>query len=968
MSDGVLDYLPLSIFQRSLARYGGRRLRVRVTTQRWPVADLANAFVSLAHEHSRFPARTVEVSRFNSERTMPCEPMVDASQERTTMVWGDLTVEFSQTSASEVQLDIEADPLIWDSESLLLALTDVAAQLNGEPPKQRPLYSDRQISHENMERDGDLQEEYEYWGSRSRKAEAQGFTHPRDIAPEQDTQNGAGQPRTVSLMFPQAVLAPLRATLGENFSVATVVEVALQIMWEATNSQPLAYGRITDARETLGLPQALGMISQVVPKLSKLDPDGDLQTHLTSLLRADSEDDEMVGACALAGKNEPKIVVASIDAMIPQDFRLVEWSLALGDTVVVQTSHSGQGLHVAITGDDYSVSLDALGQGIQTFLLALVHSVSSPVSEVQLALPNGSILPPHGLDASTMPAAVDIIDRFYKLAEQDPQAVAIIQGRQQITREALLKQVSGLREEMRDLGPGDSVGVVLEPSVDLVASYLAVLAQGAAFMPIATDEPDARISSALAQAGADAVITSTRSRELADGYTVEVIFADERSAVEVARAPEWPSPVSGQIGYLIRTSGTSGKAKAVAISRASLNNYLAWCENEFFADDILMPALSSPAFDASLKQLLGPIYCGSAVWILEADRRDVVAVGRELSGAEQKFSVNCVPSYWAEVLTEIGSDGLHKVLLGGEKLADHLIRTTKEKFPDCEIYNLYGPSETTATATMANVTQGKVSVGQPVAGAIALVMDSHKRILPLGIVGEIWLLGPGLGMGYLEAHDGERDAFREISLAEDTPVRAYATGDLGYVDGAGDLQVIGRKDDQLKVRGVRIEPMEVVNTAANFAGVRDSVVWYSGTGNAPGLRMAYRGSADSEELKKYLAQNLLLQAIPTVVTNVDEYPRAATGKIDFARIDDISSKKTAFDPSDYTEAERIVADAWRDLLGGEWPDPGDEFFACGGHSLLLARLVNRLRAQGNPGLSLRLVVRLPTVKSIAQHL
>jgi len=385
------------------------------------------------------------------------------------------------------------------------------------------------------------------------------------------------------------------------------------------------------------------------------------------------------------------------------------------------------------------------------------------------------------------------------------------------------------------------------------------------------------------------------------------------------------------------------------------------------ADGSDLPVVSSPIFDASFKQLLGPQYAGRATWLLEADPVNAAQAYSELADAKTPLVLNCTPTYWAELLDIGTNEGRHislrKLLLGGEHISDTLRRRTTDEYPLAEIWNLYGPTETTATATAGHVKpDDPMHAGSALAGAVVTVSDRYGRELPLGMRGEIWISGPGVAKGYLGGVD--QGPFVDLQVGERT-LPSYRTGDTGVLDDQGRLRLFGRRDSQLKLRGWRIEPQEIERVAETTPGVVNAKLLLDSRSVSHLLCLFVIGDAEVAAILKVLRDSLPAGMIPAKVVRVGRFPRTATGKLDHLALLGKLTAESGASPGDYEPLELEIATIWRGLLGQRWPRTDEDFFSAGGHSLLLARLVNQLRLRGH-GISLRQIVRNPTVHSIAE--
>ncbi|MGH3116427.1 MAG: non-ribosomal peptide synthetase [Streptomyces sp.] len=586
----------------------------------------------------------------------------------------------------------------------------------------------------------------------------------------------------------------------------------------------------------------------------------------------------------------------------------------------------------------------------------LVRRPEYRLCDLALLPPNRAKELARELTAQRAPAT-SLLDRFQAHVAATPDAPAVRHGATTWTYARLAEHMNGIAAALGELSPGTVVAVIADHEPAALAALLAVAGRGGTFLPLSPDEPHDRLRDAVERSGARLVLLGTKAR-----------FSTDCRAIALSEVPYGTgrplAPVDPQRhAYLLRTSGSTGLPKLVGIRWSSVDNYLRWAAETWLADDAEMPVLSSPIFDASLKQTLAVLYAGRCVWMLEADRLDIVAVCSELAAACVPLVLNCVPSYLSVLVG--GVDGrlpVRRFLCGGEPLKPALVARLRDGWPDAEVWNLYGPTEATATATAGLVTDPEaITAGTPVAGAGVVAVDSFGGALPAGVRGELAITGPGLSAGYLSGQ-GIGSPFVCLDLGG-LRVPAYLTGDLGVVSASGVVSVAGRTDEQVKVNGWRIELGEIEAVALRAPGVTDAVAVLDDHTEEPRLRLFVTGdgSAVGESLRAALPAPML----PASVTVLERFDTTANGKVDrralLRRVEEPS--QTA--PSDYDGVELEVATVWRDVVRQGWPRPDEDFFGAGGHSLLLARLVNRLRARGYEQLSLRQVVRRPTVASIA---
>ncbi|WP_338676002.1 non-ribosomal peptide synthetase [Streptomyces sp. SCSIO 30461] len=954
---------PLSPFQRAALRHPRRRVHLAVRVPHLAVPDLLTGVHKALAAMPVLRCALVTVPGLRLPRQAP-QPT--ALEQQADGAWrlaaGNLTVS-ARPNGDGMDVDLEADPVFADRRTLELFLLHAA----GSPAASAGPGDFFVVAAEHglMQAEGELDEEEKYWKAVS------------DGAPASDTRAALGlQPGSTaadcvrSRPLGPSCSASLTA-LADHMGCRTsdLALLALRVLLSRVVPGTAELGRVVDTRGLMGLDDEPGPMVQVLPGYPRIAPDMDALVAWETQRDRDSQEDEAAGGMAVVeGQPGPGLVFDPHTRWeMPAGWELTDAHEFRSGAVLLGLESSKDGDHLTATSCD-GVDEAALGALLTSWAALLEDLVTRPGTAVgSLHLNTSEALGRirESWDAADAGRTEDLCAAVASLARHDPAAPAVRHGDLVLSRADLLGCIGSVAAELGDIAPGDVVAVVGEAHPDLVAAFLAVLWRGASFLPLAPSEPRHRLEDAIRRAGATLVLACADTPELAVADTCQVLPL----AAAVARPtdPGEPECSPGATAYLLRTSGTTGRPKLVPIRRSSLNTYLRWVARDLLAEPTAIPVLSAPVFDASFKQLFGPLLAGQPVWLLASDRTDMAAVHEELRADGRELTLNCVPGYWSE-LQAAGADSgplpLARLLLGGEAVTPSLLRRTQERYPGAEVWNLYGPTEATATATAGLLSPGEEPhVGMAVADATVAVADADGHPLPHGLRGEVWIAGPGLSTGYF----GQADAptpFAALRLP-DGDIPAYRTGDCGTVGPDGRLRLHGRLDDQVKLRGWRIEPAEIERTAETAPGVRSAAVVLDDRGDNPRLALFLTGEADSALVRAHLELRLPAAMVPAAVTVVPTFPLTTTGKVDRRALLEKLRGHVEVSPEDYTPCQLTVATAWREILGGGWPHPDQEFFAAGGHSLLLARLVNRLRAQGHNGLSLRQVVRRPTVGSIA---
>jgi len=551
-----------------------------------------------------------------------------------------------------------------------------------------------------------------------------------------------------------------------------------------------------------------------------------------------------------------------------------------------------------------------------------------------------------------------------------PDAVAVSCDDRELTYAELDRLANGLAHRLRHLGVGPDmvVPVLLDRCNDLVVALLGVLKAGGAFLPLDPAQPPQRMAAILADVP-DAPVCVTHDRHLerlSPGFTGHRLCLDSPSVPSGQDATAAPAAgtTSANLVYVIHTSGSTGTPKGALNTHAGLRNRLLWMQDAYplTGDDRVLHK-TPMSFDPSVWEIFWPLIAGARVVIAKPEgHRDAAYLVRTI--AEQGVTtMHFVPSMLRRFLAEPGAavcTELRQVFCSGEALSDDL-RDDFLATLDAELYNLYGPTEAAIDVTHFHCQRGTsgplVPIGRPIANTGTHILDAHLQPVPVGVPGELFISGVGLGRGYLNRPDATATSFVADPFADHPGQLLYRTGDLARYLPDGNIDYLGRLDYQVKIRGFRIEPGEVEAALAKHPAVRENAVvtrtvGHGKTGNT--ILVAHVVAADvaapsTVELRRFLLELLPAAMIPAVFEMTDALPLTSSGKVDRRALMAADGAPGPQEPAfvaPRTHTEQLLAEIWCAVLGLERVGVNEDFFALGGASTQSLEVAVRANAAG----------------------
>jgi myxalamid-type nonribosomal peptide synthetase MxaA len=574
---------------------------------------------------------------------------------------------------------------------------------------------------------------------------------------------------------------------------------------------------------------------------------------------------------------------------------------------------------------------------------------------------------------------------FHELVEaqarRTPDAVAVVADDATLSYVELVRQADGLASLLRarGVGPGSLVGLGASRSSRLLVGMLGILKAGGAYVPVDPAYPEERLRFMLSDTGATLLLTVAAHAATFAWHDGAVLELDALPGTEAPPdAGPAPAPGPDDLAYLLYTSGSTGLPKGVPITHRALVNLGTFLADAMpiTAEDAVL-ATTSLSFDVAVTELLFPLAVGARI-VLVPRREATDATALMARIREHGVTLmQATPAHWQGLVAGgwSGPSGL-RILSVGEVLKPHLVERLEEG--GVEVWNLYGPSETTVYSTGARVEAGgPVTIGRPVANTQVYILDPHLQPVPVGMVGELYIGGDGLSPGYWRRPELTAERFIDNPVPGAPSPRLYRTGDLARYRPDGTIDFLGRVDDQVKIHGVRIEPGEIEAVLQRHEGVKQAaVVARDGDDGLKSLVAYLVPDAAVElsptDLRAYLAGRLPEHMMPAAFVVLRTLPLTPSGKLDRRGLPEPSGAdrmaSAAAHVAARTPTEESLCGIWRDLLKLDRVGVHDSFFDLGGHSLLLAPLMTRIRDTFRLRVGMRDVFDRPTVADLAEWL
>jgi amino acid adenylation domain-containing protein len=586
--------------------------------------------------------------------------------------------------------------------------------------------------------------------------------------------------------------------------------------------------------------------------------------------------------------------------------------------------------------------------------------------------------------AVAFPSNVCVHELFEAQSARTPDRVAVRFGEETLSYRELNEQANQLAHHLRSLGvaSGSLVGLCVNRGVRMLVGLIAILKAGGAYVPLEPDNPKSRLAHQVM--GAVALVTEANLVERFTEFKRPVIRIDteeflwrSKSGLNIERSTN-----SENLVYVIFTSGSTGVPKGVAVRHRNLVNYINFIQRRLELDQYPegwhFATVSTLSADLGNTSIFPALASGGTVGVIvEEIAMDSARLARY--SREHPIDVlKIVPSHLEALLA--GSEGTgvlprKYLILGGEPLSKRLVRLVRDLGADCEIGNHYGPTETTVESVVLRLTDYRelngdgpaIPIGRPIDNTQIYILDQHLQPVPVGVAGELYISGEGVGAGYLNQPELTAGRFIDNPFVPNS--KMYRTGDLCRYMPDGNVEFLGRIDDQIKVRGFRVELGEIEATLAKHPSVKQAVVVAKTDVHGDKQLIAYVvGPSPTEGIGTYLKEWLPDYMVPPIIIPLPSLPLNANGKVDRSSLlepEKFQTKCKAYVPP-RTSAETRIAEIWSEVLGNDRIGLGENFFEIGGHSLVGIQVMSRILNHFHVKLDVGTLFDCPTIEELAQ--
>ncbi|HEX5853495.1 MAG TPA: amino acid adenylation domain-containing protein, partial [Solirubrobacteraceae bacterium] len=895
---------------------------------------------------------------------------------------------------SSAELILTLSALCADPTSTALLLGEVVSQLTSTALVEDPLqYADFSAwQHELSDSDDD-----EARAARASWEELSATSSP--TLPFTLTGAGAATTEEVPVAIDDALAATLSAQARRyGSSPAAFVQAAWHaVLGRFSGADTTAVASVAGERRHADLEGALGAFARPVPIEARVDAARSFAEVLTEIDRAR-------GDALVKQDYAPASAAKGVEIGFVEYPSRLEQPTGLSVTVARMLTTGPQQRLSLMCGTDgervtLSLSFDpsryrretvsGLAGGFVRMLAAVAADPGVALADVELLSDDERRRVLHELSDTAVPVAKECAhDLIARWALSAPERLAVADGERSITYAELDARANQLAHRLRGLGvgPGVAVGHCTDRSIEMAIGLVGILKAGGAYVPLHSEHPPARLSHQLATTGATVLVTQEPLLGAVAEFDGEVVCLDrDRAALEGEPSSALESGAShDDLAYVIFTSGSTGTPKGVAVTHGNLANYATDIVRRLDAEEEPMSfgLVTSISTDLGNTSMFGALCSGGTLVLVDPNAAADPGALASLMEATPLDVLKITPSHIGALLAAGDPRVLPKrwLIVGGERSSWDLIDRVRA-LSGCAILNHYGPTETTVGSCTFLVGDGpgeyepaSVPIGRPISNTSCYVLDDGQRPAPIGVAGRLFIAGAGVARGYVGEPELTAERFSADPFAADEgQARMYDTGDLARWLPDGTLEFLGRVDEQLKIRGYRVEPAEVETALRTHPQVREAVTATQTSATGDLRLVAYctvDGTVGEDQLRAHLAEWLPEFMLPGAIVSVEDFPRTPSGKIDKLQLPDpdLAGAHSAEYIAPRTPLEEAVAAIWVQVLGVGQIGVEDDFFALGGHSLLATQVVAQVRSDFAVDLPLHSLFTCPTIASLASEI
>ncbi|MBD2335847.1 amino acid adenylation domain-containing protein [Calothrix sp. FACHB-156] len=794
------------------------------------------------------------------------------------------------------------------------------------------------------------------------------------------------EPQSISIIFDSATINNIAAIAQKHtVDISTVLMACWQILlWRLTNKSETVLAWSNDGRNYEELQSAVGLLAKSLPICIQPQEEhilADILKQLDKRINEVSQWQEFFNPeDFVADHQDPQKL-----SFLPFAFEFVSQpsKYVAGDvTFSIQKIYScSERFKVkllcwqqidSLTAEFYydanlfeQKDIECLAAQFQTLLISVINNSENSIAQLEILSPQErqQILGEFN-NTKILPHLYPCIHHWIEVqANKTPNNIAVVFDNQQLTYKQLNAKANKLANHLASLGvkPEAVVALCVERSLDMIVGILAILKAGAAYLPLEPSLPEAALAFRLQDAQVSVLLTQKHLREKINVQT-QIVCID----ADINDAPQNNilQPVTLEnLAYVIYTSGSTGKPKGVAVEHRQIVNYVSGIlEKLDLPDTASFATVSTFAADLGNTAIFSALCTGGCLHIMaEECATDPVAFAKYCD----RYSIDClkiVPSHLSALLSGSQPEKLlprQRLILGGEAATWNLIKQVRELAPECKIFNHYGPTETTvgvltypveeiSTHTPSNT----VPLGRPLANTQIYLLDNYCQPVPLGVQGEIYIGGDNVARGYINQPELTNERFIPNPFSSEPNARLYKTGDLGRYQPDGNLEFLGRIDDQVKLHGYRIELGEIEAVLRQHSQVRELVVVLKEAHPGKKQLLAYivgKEDLKSAELRDFIKQKLPEYMMPSQFIFLKALPLTANGKIDkkaLPAVDVVKPELQAAFVAPRTPVEIALAKIWGELLNLEQVSVYDNFFELGGDSIISIQAIAKANQVG----------------------